>query len=85
MSVPYFKKEPYVENTSLDYIGGSQYEASTYYWFMWTISDIMMNIINNDLRISHFSEYKQDISTTHKRNEQGDIDIPLSYILIPDK
>lgn len=82
---PYFKKKPYIENKSLDYLGQSQYEAQTQYWFIWTMSDITMSIISNGLTISHFSEYKQDVSSLHKKNEKANIDIPLSYIIIAEK
>ncbi len=82
---PYFKKEPYVSYTSLDYLGNTQYESSAQYWFVWTISDILMNLINNELNLKKFLEYNKDISTSYKRAENSDIDIPLSYIAIAEK
>jgi SAM-dependent methyltransferase len=82
---PYFKKEPYVENGGIDYIGKTTYESQIQYWFVWTLSDIIMGIIDNNMRISHFTEYREDISAVHKRNMDSGIDIPLSYIIVADK
>ncbi|MCD4669367.1 MAG: class I SAM-dependent methyltransferase [Actinomycetia bacterium] len=82
---PYFKKEPYEENTGIDYIGKTTYKSKIQYWFIWTLSDILMNIINNKLKIIHFSEYQEDVSANHKRNQDAGIKIPLSYILIAEK
>ena len=82
---PYFKKEPYVENSGIDYVGKTTYESQTQYWFVWTLSDIMMGIIENNMLINHFTEYSKDISAIHKRNMDSEINIPLSYIIIAEK
>ncbi len=82
---PYFKKEPYIDNDGIDYIGGTIYKSKTMYWFVWTLSDIMMGIIENGMKVRHFSEYPDDISTLHGKNQRTGPDIPLSYILIAEK
>ena len=82
---PYFKAEPYEENSSLDYIGKTTYRAKTQYWFVWKLSDIIMGIVDNGMKIVHFSEYPIDISAIHRRNQDADIKIPLSYIMISEK
>ena len=82
---PYFKEEPYVENSGIDYIGNVEYEAKTQYWFVWTLSDIMMSMVKNGLALSHFTEYPTDISACHERNQEMEPAIPLSYILMGKK
>jgi len=82
---PYFKKEPYVDNDGIDYVGKTTYKSKTLYWFMWTLSDILMGIIDNGMKVRHFSEYPDDISTLHGKNQDVGPDIPLSYILIAEK
>ncbi len=81
----YFKDEPYVENTGLDYVGKQSYDAKTQYWFVWTISDILTGLISRSLSIRQFTEYSHDISANHRRNQDAGIGIPLSYILIAEK
>jgi SAM-dependent methyltransferase len=82
---PYFRPEPYEENDGIDYVGNTTYESHTNYWFTWTMSDIFTGLIENGLQIAHFSEYPEDISTIHTRNQDAGIKIPLSYILIAEK
>lgn len=83
---PYFKKEPYINQGGLDYVGGSEYAAkTTQYWFVHTLSDILMSMIKNRLVVEHFSEYETDISAGHRRIEEAKAGIPLSYILIGRK
>jgi len=82
---PYFKVEPYEENAGLDYIGKSNYEAKTQYWFVWTLSDIFMATIESGLEISRFFEYSHDISASHSKNQHAGIEIPLSFILVASK
>jgi len=82
---PYFRNEPIEENSSLDYLGGTDYIAKTQYWHVHTISGIIMAMINNNLRIKHFSEHSQDCSAVHKKQEVLNAGIPLSYLMIAQK
>ena len=82
---PYFKAEPYQENSGIDYVGKTTYESMTQYWFVWTLSDIIMGIVENDIEIVHFSEYPEDISAIHGKNQNAGIEIPLSYTMISRK
>jgi SAM-dependent methyltransferase len=83
---PYFKTEPYVEQGGLDYVGGSEYTATTtQYWFMHTLSEILMSLINNRIVVEHFSEYETAISPDHHHIEDTKAGVPLSYILIGRK
>jgi len=83
---PYFKKEPYIDYGRLDYVGGEQYtSAKPQYWFVHTLSDILMGLIENQIFVEFFSEYEKDISSVHKRVESAQAGIPLSTILIGRK
>lgn len=82
---PYFRNEAIVENGSLDYVGGTEYIAKTQYWFVHTISSLIMALIHNRLRIEYFSEHTQDRSAGHKKQEELGAKIPLSYILVGRK
>jgi ubiquinone/menaquinone biosynthesis C-methylase UbiE len=83
---PYFKADPYIDYGGLDYVGGSQYTSEKpQYWFVHTLSDIFMGLIENRIFIQHISEYEKDISAGHKRIEKAHAGIPLSYILIGKK
>ncbi|MHB1357900.1 MAG: class I SAM-dependent methyltransferase [Anaerolineae bacterium] len=83
---PYFKTEPYIEFGGLDYVGKSQYNSTIpQYWFVHTLADILMGVVQAGLRLEHFAEYPTDISAGHKRVEQAQAGIPLSYTLIARK
>lgn len=82
---PYFRNEPYEENSGIDYIGKEEYEAQTKYWFVWKMSDIITSAISVGLNIIHFQEYPEDISACHSRNESAGIPMPLSFTMIVGK
>lgn len=82
---PYFKKEPYEEESGLDYVGGTEYESKKSYWFVWTISDIIMCLINNGLSIQRFIEYPEAASPTHNNIQNTGMNLPLSYIILAKK
>jgi SAM-dependent methyltransferase len=82
---PYFRDKPIIENSSLDYIGGTDYVGQTQYWFVHTISSLVMALVASGFKIEHFSEHSNDISAGHKKQEELDIKIPLSYTLIGRK
>ena len=82
---PYFKSEPYEENSSLDYIGKESYPASTQYWFVWTMANIINSAIKNRLSICQLQEYPHDVSANHRTNQNAGVSIPLSYILVAQK
>jgi hypothetical protein len=83
---PYFKTEPYLDKGGLDFVGNSEYiSTTTQYWFIHTLSDILMSLIENHLLIEKFSEYEMDISAVHHQIEEAKAGVPLSYILIGRK
>lgn len=79
---PYFKDEPYADNEGLDYEGKERYESKTMYWFVHTLSDIIMGMRNNDITLDYFKEYEKDISATHNKIEVLKASVPLSYLMI---
>ncbi len=79
---PYFRDEPIVEQSSLDYVGGTDYDAHTQYWFVHSMSSVIMALIRSGVVIEHFSEHARDISAGHRKQEQLNTDIPLSFILV---
>jgi SAM-dependent methyltransferase len=80
---PYFKAEPYAEQGGLDYVGNSEYPAtSTEYWFVHTLSDIIMGMIDNGVGIEHFSEYPTAVSPDQHQFEEANAGIPLSLVLL---
>lgn len=82
---PYFRKGPIVDNCSMDYVGGTDYIAETQYWFVHSLSSIIMALCNNGFSIKHFSEHEQDISAEHKKQEELAAKIPLSLIVVAGK
>lgn len=78
---PYFKETPHVETDGIDYVGKTTYQSLSKYWFVWTISDIVMGITNSGFTLEFFKEYPIDISASHQRNESAGVSMPLSYII----
>jgi SAM-dependent methyltransferase len=83
---PYFRPEPFIEYGSLDYVGGSEYTSDIpQYWFLHTLSDILMGLVNSHLAIEQFSEQPDAVSPQHKVIEKLQAGVPLSYILTAKK
>lgn len=81
----YFHDSPIVENGGLDYIGGEEYEGTTQYWFVHTISELLMALSQNQFTLIEFIESASDISAGHRKIEQLDAKIPLSMIILGQK
>lgn len=56
LAYSYFKEEPYVETSGLDYYKGKKYRGKPAYSFHHTLSDIMMAAIGAGLNLRHFAE-----------------------------
>nr|MBN2277470.1 class I SAM-dependent methyltransferase [candidate division Zixibacteria bacterium] len=77
----YFREEPWVENTGIDYIGKSRYSSKTMYNFTQPLYKIMNAIIRNGITITEFNEYAHDISSEFEHLlDNGKL--PLSCLLI---
>ena len=82
----YFHSEPYAEAGALDYLGKAQYPSTAVnYWFMHTLSGILMGLVDNGFAIEYFAEYATAISPEHNSIEAAKAGIPLSYILLGRK
>lgn len=66
-------------------LGKTTYESKSMYWFVWTLSDVVMSVIDSGLSLQFLGEYSKDISANHSRNEKAGVEIPLSYILVANK
>ena len=80
----YFKKEPFVDNDGLDYVGGTAYEAKTTYAFPHTVGAVIGAVLDNGLALRHFREYPHDISNEFKYLEAHRM-LPLCYTLVAQK
>ncbi|MCF7919605.1 MAG: class I SAM-dependent methyltransferase [Candidatus Cloacimonetes bacterium] len=82
---PYFHREAWRWDDSMDYYGGAEYEAPEHYEFTYTLANILMALIENGINISFFGEYEKDISCGMEWLEARSMKLPLSYILIGEK
>jgi SAM-dependent methyltransferase len=80
----YFKVEPWIENTGIDYLGKTKYKAKTTIEFSHKLSDIINAIIKSGIQITEFNEYSHDISAVFKHLEQVQM-VPLCYLIIGKK
>lgn len=80
----YFREQPFIDNESLDYVGGNDYESETKYWMDHKLSDVIMACIRADLIIDDIAEYPHDVGTWEKF-ENHDAQLPLTYSLVAFK
>lgn len=78
---PYFRAGPVVENTSLDYVGQTDYQAKTQYWFVHTLSALFTSLARHKLALETFIESPRDVSASHRKIAGLDQGIPLSMII----
>jgi ubiquinone/menaquinone biosynthesis C-methylase UbiE len=81
----YFKKDPWVDTTSLDYYTKTVYDASAQYTFPHTLSDLIGGMIQADLEVVRFEEYAEDISLCYAHFNNKEPKIPMSYVMIGQK
>lgn len=81
----YFKKEPWVERTGLDYYTGSKYQSKPNYAFPHTLADIVMAAIDAGLTLRHFAELDFDISRFCKDLEAAEVKPPLGMTMVWQK
>jgi ubiquinone/menaquinone biosynthesis C-methylase UbiE len=77
----YFRTEPLVDDTGLDYYNGTQYAASPGYWFHHKMSDILQTCLDQGFILTGFAEYPHDVSNVFAYLEQAEARLPLSYVL----
>jgi ubiquinone/menaquinone biosynthesis C-methylase UbiE len=81
----YFRMQPFVEDTGLDYYGMTAYQSSPSYWFHHKMSDIFDGCLSNQLALRSFQEYDHDISNLFARFEKHQVRLPLSYTLVAQR
>lgn len=84
LAFSYFREEPWIDNTGIDYIGKTVYRGKTSYSFSQKLSDVINPIIRSGMKITEFSEYNHNISDTFEHIENQKI-MPLSYVLMGRK
>jgi len=80
----YFRTEPWVDNTGIDYVGKSQYEAKPSYCYTQKLSDILNPMVRHGMELLEFNEYSHDVSTMFPHLEPLGL-MPLCYLLIGRK
>lgn len=81
----YFKEDPWVETTGLDYYEGTKYESKPHYSFQHTLADIMMAAINTGFVLRHFAEFGYDISRFCADLEHAEAKPPMGMTMIWQK
>jgi SAM-dependent methyltransferase len=82
---PYFSKHAWEWADSMDYYGGAEYDAPVHYEFTYTLSEILMAMINNGINLTFMSEYEHDISNGFEWLQKMNLKLPLAYILSGQK
>lgn len=78
----YFKTDPFVETTGLDYFTGGTYESKPSYGFPHPLSEIVMCAIDAGLVLQHFAELGYDISLFCADLEHAAVKPPLGMTLV---
>ena len=76
----YFRTEPWVDETGIDYIGGSRYESAPSYSYTQKISDIINAVLRSGIILDEFLEFPHDISEPFRDLEKVG-NMPLCFIL----
>jgi ubiquinone/menaquinone biosynthesis C-methylase UbiE len=78
----YFRTEPFVDTSGIDYIGNTTYESSPQYNFHHKMSDIIEGCLQNGLTLISFREYEHDISTIFAHFEKFKYKPAMCYTLV---
>lgn len=81
----YFDKEPYVETGGLDYWSGKKYDAKPATSFSYTMGEMIMAGIHNNLAVEYIEELPRHISNTWWNVEKSDLGFPMSFTLVMRK
>jgi len=80
----YFRKDPWVENTGIDYVGKTTYKSSPSYSYTQTMSQILSAIISSGMSIDELREFPHDISDLFAKVEEVG-KMPLCYTLVASR
>jgi hypothetical protein len=81
----YFKEDPWVETTGLDYYEGRKYESSPHYSFQHTLADTMMAAINTGFVLRHFTEFGYNIAEFCADLEHAQARPPMGMTMVWQK
>ena len=81
----YFKQEPWIEQTGLDYYSGSKYDSKPNYAFPHTLAEIVMSALESGLSLRHFAELDFDISRFCRDLEAAEVKPPLGMTMVWQK
>ncbi len=81
----YFAKEPFRDDSGLDYWSGERYQGKPNFWFHHKLSDIIGGCLDHGLALEHFREYDHDISNAYAPLEKHEKRPPLCYSLVARK
>jgi len=80
----YFRREPWVDEYGLDYVGGTTYASKPSYSFPHTLGETISAIAGRGLVILELREYPHDLSNGFKGVEKQQ-KLPLSYLVLASK
>lgn len=81
----YFKEDPWVETTGLDYYEGAKYESRPHYSFQHTLADTMMAAINTGFVLKHFTEFGYNIAEFCADLEHAQARPPMGMTMVWQK
>lgn len=84
LAYTYFRREPFVNEQGLDYVGNTHYAAKTTYAFPHTLAEIFTGMLKNGLTVCEFQEYAHDISLDFKHLEKYQ-KLPLCFTVVAQK
>jgi 2-polyprenyl-3-methyl-5-hydroxy-6-metoxy-1,4-benzoquinol methylase len=85
LAYSYFKEEPYVETSGLDYYEGKKYDAKPAYSFHHTLSDIIMAAIGSGFNLRNFAELGFNIGELCADLEHVEAKPPMGMTMVWQK
>jgi SAM-dependent methyltransferase len=81
----YFRREPFVEEETQDYMNPARVVKAVSYWFPHTLADVIGGCLSHGLNLTQFEEYGHDLSMVYAAFEHLPNKPPLSYSLVARK
>ncbi|WP_261842765.1 class I SAM-dependent methyltransferase [Aliamphritea ceti] len=76
----YFNREPFEDDSGLDYFTGEAYNATPNYWFQHTLADILQAALGQQLRLCWFEEAAENIGNYCAELEDTPANPPLGFV-----
>ncbi|MBH5318434.1 class I SAM-dependent methyltransferase [Paenibacillus sp. GSMTC-2017] len=80
----YYKSDPWISNSGIDYVGNTTYESQTNYSFSHTLASIINAVAQSGIHITKFEEHAHDISCIFPHLEK-EAKLPMCFTLIGKK